>query len=190
MENPAFTSTDLALLAIMIVSGLLAMMRGFTMEVLSILAFILSAVIALFLLPWLRPFAPSFLPGNFVGDVALVGVVFAIALVPLWVFCHRLAVNVQGSTVGPLDRSFGFVFGIARALVVVGIGFLLFTRLIGDGERPQWIEQARLLPVVEATSDLLGAFFPAEDAPAFSEEKGYTQQEIRDKERLIEQSLE
>lgn len=185
-----FTLFDGILIAIMLISGLLGMLLGVTMEVLTIMAFGLAALIALALLPFLRPLTVDYLPAGVLQDGTLILVVFFIALIPIWILFYRLARGIADSGLGPLDRSFGFLFGIARAFVIFGLLFLIATQFVWTDKRPDWIAKGRMTPIVEATANLLGSVFLGDiiEESTPSEEKGYTPQQIRDKEYLIERS--
>jgi membrane protein required for colicin V production len=80
-------------------------------------------------------------------------------LIPASFVSFRLSEIVRESSVGPLDRSLGFVFGLARGLLVVGMGFVVFSSLAIDPKNyPDWIREARLLPVVKGTAEVILSF--------------------------------
>ena len=56
----------------------------------------------------------------------------------------RISDKVLDSRVGALDRTLGFVFGLARGFLLVAIVFILFTALARD--QPDWVRNAPLLP--------------------------------------------
>lgn len=157
------TAADIIIIATLAVSGLLAMMRGFTLELLSIIAFIAAALIALLLLPVLKPLVGEALPQGWAGTAIIVGVSFFVALIPLWYASDRLGHRVRGSAVGAIDRTFGFAFGAVRGLFILAIAFLLFQAFTGsERNMPDWVREARLLPLVKSSADLLLAILPEE----------------------------
>ena len=155
------TAADFIIVATLAVSGLLAMMRGFTLELLSIIAFIAAALIALLLLPVLKPLVGAALPQGWVGTAIIVGVTFFVALIPLWYASDRLGHKVRGSAVGAIDRTFGFGFGAIRGLFILAIAYLLFQAFAGSERNlPDWVREARLMPLVKSSADLLLAVLP------------------------------
>jgi membrane protein required for colicin V production len=159
------TTADLIIVATLAVSGLLAMVRGFTLELLSIIAFVAAALIALLLLPVLKPLVGDVLPQGWAGTLIIVGTCFLVALIPLWYLSDRLGHRVRGSAVGAIDRTFGFAFGAVRGLFILAIAFLAFQAFTGpERNMPDWIRQARLLPLVKGSADLILAILP-EDTP-------------------------
>jgi membrane protein required for colicin V production len=142
-------------LGILLVSGLLATYRGFLNETLSIVAYAIAAVGAVILAPLLKPLAHSVVGPDWLAyGLSLVGL-FLILLIPLSFVSFRISESVQGSPIGPLNRSLGFVFGIGRGLVIVGAAYLVFSLLAQPKDHPDWVRNARLLPVIKGTADVL-----------------------------------
>ncbi len=149
------TIVDYVVLGILLLSGLVAAYRGFLKETLSVSSWLVAALAAVFFWPITKPFARALLEPNWLADVlALVGVFFMI-LIPASFMSFRLSELVRDSSAGPLDRSLGFVFGIARGLLVVGLGYVLFSSLASEENQPSWVREARLLPVVKGTADVI-----------------------------------
>lgn len=149
------TIVDYVVLGILLLSGLIAAYRGFLKETLSVSSWLIAALASVFFWPITKPFARALLEPNWLADVlALVGVFFMI-LIPASFMSFRLSELVRDSSAGPLDRSLGFVFGIARGLLVVGLGYVLFSSLASEENQPSWVREARLLPVVKGTAEVI-----------------------------------
>ena len=74
---------------------------------------------------------------------------------------------------GALDRSLGFVFGLARGFLLVAIVFILFTALARD--QPEWVRNARSYPVLQRTQVAIESLLPTnpeEYIPKKDEEGG------------------
>jgi membrane protein required for colicin V production len=65
---------------------------------------------------------------------------------------------VLDSRVGALDRSLGFVFGLARGFLLVAIVFILFTALARD--QPEWVTNARSYPMLQRTQVAIESLLP------------------------------
>lgn len=155
--NADLTSVDFAIMGILLVSGMIAWHRGFLKETLSVSAWLIAALVAVFIWPVTTPLGRKMLPelGMLADFLALVAVFF-IVLVPVSFISFRLSEVVRGSRAGPLDKSLGFVFGLARGLLIVGVAYGLFTTFDKDEQNhPKWLREARLLPVVQGTADVL-----------------------------------
>lgn len=149
------TIVDYVVLGILLISGMIAAYRGFLKETLSVSSWLVAALAAVFFWPVTKPFARALLEPYILADIlALIGVFFLI-LIPASFVSFRLSEIVRESKAGPLDRSLGFVFGLARGLLVVGLGYVVFTSLADEDRHPDWVREARLLPVVKGTADII-----------------------------------
>jgi len=155
-----FNILDLVIIAVIVLSALFAAWRGFTRETLSIGAWV-GAAIAMFLVGEKAvPLATPYIEHPMIAKIAAYAAVFVIALIPLAYISYRISESVRDSFVGPVDRLLGLVFGIARGLVVVGIGFLVFTSLVGESRLPDWFKEARLRPLMESSGNLIASLLP------------------------------
>lgn len=151
-------AADPIILATLIISGLLAMVRGFTLELLGLIALVGAALIALLGLGEVHDWLKDSLPEDPLGAILVASALFIVALVPLWIIGHFLGRNVRSSTVGALDRAAGFGFGVIRGLFLLAIAYLILMGFGGpEVKEPDWIKDARLTPIVRATADLLKA---------------------------------
>src|ERR1700689_1417616 len=151
---------DIVLIVVMLISGLLAMVRGFMREVLSITAWVLAAGATLYAYPKLLPLAKQYFNNDIVAAAAVVGGVFLITLLVVSVLTIRVSDMVLDSRVGALDRSLGFLFGLARGLVIVVVAFQFFTWLVPERSQPEWIKNAKSLVVIKKTGDSLMSMLP------------------------------
>jgi membrane protein required for colicin V production len=159
---------DVGLVAVLIISGVLAFVRGFIQEVLSIGAWIGAIVATIFALPHVKPIAREFIPHALLADVVAGGAVFLVTLVFLSIFTNMLSSRVKGSALNALDRSLGFVFGLLRGAVLVCLLFIGVQWLVKPDQQPDWLRNARSLPLVVWGADQLRALVPsnAQDAAA------------------------
>lgn len=161
-----FTILDLVVIAILLLSALLAAWRGFTREVLSIGAWIGAAVVMFLAGPTAIPFAAAYVENDTIAMIAAYGAIFILALIPLSYISYRISEGVQESAIGPVDRLLGLVFGAGRGLVVLGIGYLVFVSLVSESRMPDWYKEARLRPLVESSGKVIASLLPSRDRPA------------------------
>jgi membrane protein required for colicin V production len=102
------------------------------------------------------------------ADVVAGGAVFLVTLVFLSIFTNMLSSRVKGSELNALDRSLGFVFGLLRGAVLVCLLFIGVQWLVKPDQQPDWVRNARSLPLVVWGADQLRALVPsnAQDAAA------------------------
>jgi membrane protein required for colicin V production len=157
---------DIILASIMLISGFLAMLRGITREVLSILSWALAAVATLFFFPKYQAQAHAYVEPPLLADAILAGGIFLVVLIIVSLITVRISDGVLDSRIGALDRSLGFVFGLARGLVLVVIAYLFFTWLVPEDSQPQWIRDARTLPILKKTGAGIVSLLPEDPAAA------------------------
>src|SRR6266403_3145552 len=145
------TLLDIILLGVMLVSALLAMIRGFMREVLSIAAWVIAAVATLYAYSKLLPYAKSYFNNDIIATAAVVGGTFLLTLIVVSIITVRFSDMVLDSRVGALDRTLGFLFGLGRGLRIVVVAYLFFSWLVPDKQRPDWITNAKSRTVLDGT---------------------------------------
>lgn len=154
------TYLDIALIVIMLISALLAMVRGFVREVLSIASWGLAAVTTWWAFPRLLPFAKAQIPNELLAQGAVIVGVFLVVLVVVSLITIRISDIILDSKIGVLDRSLGFVFGLGRGLVIMVVAFAFFTWLVPAANRPEWVAKAKSYAVLDGAKDWLIAQLP------------------------------
>ena len=101
------TLLDIILLAVMLISGLLAMIRGFMREILSIGAWGVAAVVTLYSYSRILPIAKQYFNSDAVASGISAGGVFLGTLLIVSIITARISDMVLDSRVGALDRTPG-----------------------------------------------------------------------------------
>jgi membrane protein required for colicin V production len=154
------TLLDIVLIAVMLISGLLAMIRGFMREILSIASWAAAAGVTLYAYPKLVPQAKQYFASDLVATAVVVGGVFLGTLLVVSIFTIKISDMVLDSRVGALDRTLGFLFGLARGLVIVVVAFLFFAWLVPERSQPGWVKDAKSKVVLKGTGDWLISMLP------------------------------
>ena len=161
MDVSGINVADIAVAFVLVASGLLAFLRGFIRETLSIGSWVGAVFVALYAFPLMRPFAKDLIAVDLGADL-LAGVgTFVAALVILSIVSQAIAGAVQASSLSALDRSLGFAFGLVRGGVLVCLAYLAIVWLIEEQQRPTWVTEARVLPLVQTGSEMIVALLPA-----------------------------
>ena len=154
------TILDLVLLGVMLISGLLAMVRGFMREILSIAAWGAAALVTLYAFSKLLPTAKTYFGSDTIAAVVVVAGTFIGTLIVVSVITVRISDMILDSRIGALDRTLGFLFGLARGLIIVVVAFLFFAWLVPDRSQPEWIRSAKSRVVLQGTGDWLISMLP------------------------------
>jgi membrane protein required for colicin V production len=159
----SITLFDGILIGLMLVSGVLAMIRGFSREVLAIGSWVAAAVAAFFFYSQLSPFVGQYTAqissSKTVADIAAAGIIFVIVLIVVSLVTMRIADFIVDSRIGPLDRSLGFLFGAARGALLVVVGLLFYNWLMPENQLP-WIANAKSKPVLESIGESIVQLLP------------------------------
>jgi membrane protein required for colicin V production len=154
------TLLDIGLLAVMLISGVLAMVRGFMREILSIAAWVIAALVTLYGFSRAEVYVKQYVTNDLVAKGIAIGGLFLITLLVVSLFTVKVSDLVLDSRVGALDRTLGFVFGLARGLVIMVVAFLFFVWLVPAKGQPDWLKNARSRPVLQSTGDWLLSVLP------------------------------
>lgn len=132
-----FTIIDGVVALIIVVSALLAYSRGFVREVMAILGWVAAAFVAFIFAPQVEPLVKEVpLIGEFIADscelsiIAAFAAVFALALIIVSFFTPLFSSLVQRSALGGIDQGAGFLFGVARGILLVAIAFFIYEAVI------------------------------------------------------------
>ncbi|MCP4071268.1 MAG: CvpA family protein [Hyphomicrobiales bacterium] len=159
------TIFDGILLAIMLFSGLLAMVRGFSREVLSVGSWIAAAAAAFYyfqkLSPYIAKYTASISESKTVADIAAAGIIFLVTLIIVSILTMKIADVIVDSRIGALDRSLGFAFGAARGLLLVVVPLMFYNWLVPDvSKQPVWISSAKSKPMLESIGESIVQLLP------------------------------
>ena len=154
------TILDIILLGVMLVSALLAMIRGFMREILSIAAWVIAAGATLYAYAKLLPTAKTYFNNDIVAAGVVIGGTFLLTLIIVSIITVRFSDMVLDSRVGALDRTLGFLFGLGRGLLIVVVAFLFFAWLVPPRTQPAWVANAKSKVVLQSTGDWLMSMLP------------------------------
>ena len=167
-----FTLIDGIVAAVIILSAILAYARGFVRESLAILGWIGAAVLAFIFAPTVRPMVAQ-IPGlnKFLADscelatIAGFAAVFALALVLFSIITPLFSSVVQRSALGGVDQGMGFLFGVARGILLVAIAFIVYDRVMAT-QPVAMVENSRSAQVFERMRGQMDQQIP-QDAPGW-----------------------
>lgn len=165
-----FQLFDFILVGIMLLSGILALARGFTREVLSLVAWGLAAVAAYFAIQQqqLIDLVLPYVDKPILAQIIVGAGAFIVTLIIVSVFSVKISDRVVDSAVGAFDRTLGFVYGLARGLVFVAIAYLFYGWLQPPENQEDWIRNAQTLGIVKDVGEMLVSLMPPDIAETLS----------------------
>lgn len=160
MDTPPVNLTDVAVVLVIVVSGLLAFFRGLVHEVLAVISWIGAVMATLYGFSYVRPYTTELITVPLIADMVAGTGIFLVTLVVLSLLTNLVSHRIRSSALGPLDRSLGLVFGFLRGSVLIAVAWLLFTMLLPREDHPAWITEAKVRPLVERGTVLLVSILP------------------------------
>jgi membrane protein required for colicin V production len=152
---------DVVLAGIVLVSAVLALLKGFVREVLGIVGWLFASFAALYSHSLLFPFWKGVFRDELVANIATFSSVFVTVLFIALYIARKIGNLIDDGPLNALDRSAGFLFGATRGLVIAALLFLLHSSFRNkDDPMPQWLANARTLPVVEGVARGMVSLLP------------------------------
>ena len=154
--------TDVIVIGIVLVSGLLALARGLIKEVFSIASWSGAVLVTIYgftpaqpivrdLIPWPEFAAPATIIALFIGSL----IIFSVT-------SHLISKILQSTGAGLIDRTLGFVFGLLRGVLIAIILFVGVGWFVGPKDQPNWFKNARTVPLAALAVDYLVSLAPAD----------------------------
>ncbi len=184
MDDLPVNITDIVVAIVLLISAFLAYSRGFVQEVLSVGGWIGAGFITLYGFTFVQPYAREIIAIELLADLAAGVVIFVVTLAVLSLLTRAISKRVQDSALNALDRSLGFLFGLARGAIVICLVYLGVEWMIPPPEQPVWLRSARTMPLIETGAHWLRSLVP--DKTVAEADRAAT--DVREQARKIEEA--
>lgn len=167
---------DIVAALVVVSSALISFMRGFIREVLTIAGVIGGVVAAILLGPVFVPMVRGWfgvvedaekpaklfdiIPMEIVSDAVTYGVIFLTVVIVLSVLSHMMSGAAKAMGLGPVDRTLGVFFGIARGLLLLGLVYLPFHLLMGEKQKEDIFKDSQTHYFIEKVSTVMAQYLP------------------------------
>jgi membrane protein required for colicin V production len=166
-----YTLVDGIVLAIIVLSAVLAYSRGLVRELMSIAGWVVAAILGFIFAPAVEPLVREIpVLRDIIGTSCELGIlagfaaVFAVALIVVSLFTPLLSGAIQNSAIGPIDQGLGFLFGVARGVLLVAIALVVYDRVMGPEGGVAQVDDSASRGIFADVQAQLTAWLP-EDAP-------------------------
>lgn len=166
-----FTVIDAIVAVVILLSAILAYSRGLVREVMAIVGWVAAAILAFLFAHQAEPLIRQIpVLNDFLADscelsiIAAFAAVFAVALIVVSIFTPLFSSAVQRSALGGVDQALGFLFGVARGVLLVAVAFVVYNRVMV--ENVPMVDNSRSAHVFAAFQGNLDQKMP-EDAPGW-----------------------
>jgi len=154
----SFTPLDAIVIVVILVSAILAMVRGFVREVLSVASWVAAAVVAYIFYDDLLPVVQPYFDSETVALIVAAAIIFFVALIVFSYITMKISDWVIDSRAGALDRLLGFVFGGVRGVLLLVIAVEFFDWLVP--QPPARVANSESKPILDRMGDQLIAALP------------------------------
>ena len=159
-----FQILDFILFGIVLVSGLLALARGFMRELLSLAAWAASVAAAYYALhnKQIMDMAGKYFDPNkpIMAQVAVGVASFVVVFIVLSIIGMRLSDRVVDSRIGAFDRTLGLIYGVARGMILVSVCYIFYVWAVPGDRQEDWIRNAASLPLISRVSEIIKTYLP------------------------------
>ena len=149
---------DVIILVLILISALFAFFRGFSLELLSISVWIISFFGSYAYGNNLVNFFNKIVNNILISTAISYVLAFLIIFVIFSFLTRKFSVFIKDSYVGLIDKSLGFVFGILRGYVIVGLCFFCFDYFY-KGKKLEFIDNSKIIPIIKITNNEIFRFF-------------------------------
>ncbi len=170
---------DIGVVAVLLISAGVSFFRGFIREVLTILGVLGGGFAALTFGASVVPLTSKWfgieegkdpekifdlIPADIAAQICAYGGIFILVFMVLQLASYLISKAVQAVGLGPIDRTLGIFFGLARGLLFLGILYLPFHLFIlPEDTKKEWFEKSRTMVFIEGTTNWLMSFAPSSD---------------------------
>lgn len=136
---------DIAILIVLLVSGLISIKRGFIKEALSLAGWVAAFVVAMLFHGSLATLFSNYIESPSLREMLAFGILFAATLVVAAMANYLIGELVRMTGLAGTDRMFGMIFGLLRGVVLVLAVVLLLPALIPI-DQESWWQESMLIP--------------------------------------------
>lgn len=169
---------DIVVAVVVIASALISFMRGFIREVLTIAGVVGGILAAVFVGPVFAPTVREWfgagpgqepdklfdiIPMEIVADATTYGVIFIAVVIVISVLSHFMSGAAKAVGLGPVDRTLGVIFGVARALVLLALVYLPFHLLMDDKRKEELFSGSNTHYFIEQIAETMAGYLPESD---------------------------
>lgn len=158
-----FALLDIVVMVVVFLSAMLAMVRGFSREVLSVGSWVAAAIAAVYIFfanDPLTPVVETYIGEGLYADLTAAAIAFVVTLIIVSVITMRISDFIIDSNIGALDRTLGFIFGVARGLLLFVVAIGMFNGLVPKTSQPTWITDAKTKPLLDNMANTLVGALP------------------------------
>ena len=151
---------DIAVLVVVLLSGLIALRLGLVRVILGLSNWIGATLATIYSYDYARSYAREWIGNEILADIAAGAAIFLVSMVVLTAISHAIAGGVRDSSFGILDRSFGLLAGLAIGGVIVSSGYVFSQQVLKITDESSFYKGAKTLPLIKHGATILVSAAP------------------------------
>ena len=153
---------DLCILIVVAVSALIALNRGLIKEVLSIIGWVLSVVVVVFMLPIVQPLVQTRFDDDTMAIVVSSILIFIVFFVIWIIITSQIVDKIRSSKINSIDRILGLFFGIIRACILIILFNIMVGWIIPADEQPEMFKESKYFQLAGNFAEPIEKLIPKE----------------------------
>ncbi|HQQ75412.1 MAG TPA: CvpA family protein [Pseudomonadales bacterium] len=147
VAQTGFNAADWIIVAVVVLSALMSLARGFVREALSLLVWFVAFVVAFFFSERLAPLLVELIELPSLRYLAAFAILFVATLIVGSVVNFLVVQLVRMTGLSAVDRLLGVMFGVCRGVLIALLILVFLPKMIPVQQDPWW-QQSRLIPRV------------------------------------------
>jgi len=149
---------DYVLIAIVGLSMVLSLWRGFVREIISLVGLVAAFIVASRLSGQTGDFLGRWISKGTVADIAGFVLIFVVVMIVVGLIGVIIRRLVDMAALTATDRTLGIFFGAARGMGLIALCFLVYTSYTKPDA--SWLKQSKLTPYAVDLGNMLGTLIP------------------------------
>ena len=154
---------DLFFSLILLYSVIQCFLKGFSLSLISFMKWIISTVVTIILVPKFQPIISEYIESEFINSIGLGASIFVFTLFIIILIGKSLSRAVTWTGVGPIDKTFGFLFGFFKGYIVSICLFSIFNWFYPYQNWGISAEDAFSFDLINKGSEILIEEFPSSE---------------------------
>ena len=155
-------TADIAVAVIIVVCGIIALRLGLVRVVLGLAGWVGAGLATIYGYSYAQPYAREFIGNELIADIAAGAGIFVVTMLILTFISHAIAGGVRDSAFGMLDRTFGFLVGLAIGGVIVSGGYIFSQQVFEMDDNASFYQGAKTLPILKRGANIIASTAPAQ----------------------------
>lgn len=155
------SAADILVVAILLLSGLIALRLGIVRVVLGLGAWVGATLATIYFYAYAQPYGRQWVDDGILGDIAAGVAIFVVTMIVLSIVSNLVSGGVRSSSFGALDRTLGLLAGLLIGAVIVSGGYIFSKQVFDLDDNSDFLRSARSLPLVRRGAAALASVAPA-----------------------------